>query len=278
MKINLTYDASVSGAPAGFTQTAQSVVDFFGVRFTVPIQVGLQIGWGTLVDSGLPANIVGASLASATSTTFSALRTALTANAISSNALAFVASIQGSDPSAGGSAVTSLANAMILGLKPPSSGVTGFCGIGSSKSWTFNTASGGALNVGTFDAWGTMAHEFSELLGRFRNGAAQGGTYYPLDLMSYTAAATRAWAGTTSGSYCSVNGGTTNLEFFNISASGDFGDYAGAHADCGNAFTSTDVSQPWTTVDDLVMDAMGYQLTTNPKNLAFSKGGLRGRF
>lgn len=275
MIINLTYDASVSGAPAGFQPTAQSVADFFAARFKVNFTIGLQLGWGTLGGVGLPGGILATTLSSETPTTFSALRTALTANALSANAQAFIASIQGADPTGGGAAVTSLSNAIILGLNAPG-GVNGFSGFGTGFSYTFNLVSGGSVTPGTFDMWGVMAHELSEALGRFRLGNVQGGKYYSLDLMSFTAPATRAWAGTTVGSYCSTNGGVTNLDFFNRNASFDFGDYAGARVDCANAVSSTGVSQPWTSVDDLVMDALGYEFTSNPSNVGKGLSGFSG--
>lgn len=259
MIINLTYDASVSGAPAGFQTTAQSVVDFFAAHFRVPVTVGVQMGWNTLTGAGLPGGVVGVSLSSATATTFSNLRTALGSNARSSNADKFVASLAGSDPTGGDAIVTSKCNHVVLGLSA-SGGVDGFCGFGSGNSYTFNTVSGGLVTPGTFDMWGVMAHEVSELLGRFRDGKALGaGQHYPLDLASYTAAATRAFAGTTGNSYFSVDGGITNLEFFNTNASFDFVDWAGAHVDCANAIGSTGTSQPWTAVDMTTMDILGYQ-------------------
>jgi hypothetical protein len=46
--INLTYDASVSGAPAGFTAAVDSAVAYYQANFDAPVTVNITIGWGSV--------------------------------------------------------------------------------------------------------------------------------------------------------------------------------------------------------------------------------------
>ena len=78
-----------------------------------------------------------------------------------------------------------------------------------------------------YDFFGTVAHEFSEIMGR-QVLDGDGSTFYePLDLFHYSAPGVRDFSGTTAG-YASINGGQTNLDSFNTNPNGDFGDWAGS--------------------------------------------------
>ena len=83
--------------------------------------------------------------------------------------------------------------------------------------------------AGAYDFIGVVEHEFTEDMGRIDLfGADIGGTansYSLLDLYHYTSPGVHTYTGTAT-NYFSVDGGTTNLDYFNTNPNGDLGDWA----------------------------------------------------
>jgi hypothetical protein len=90
-----------------------------------------------------------------------------------------------------------------------------------------NLSRGGPQDPNKFDLMGVTSHEIDEVLG-FGSGLNFGSSFPPLpqDLFRYSAPGVRSYTtSTTATSYLSIDGGTTNLTFFNQSGVGDYGDW-----------------------------------------------------
>src|SRR5207253_716430 len=117
---------------------------------------------------------------------------------------------------------------------------------------------------GTYDFIAVAQHEISEVMGRMALvGGSVGNTsngYSALDLFRYSGNGTRQLTpGQTA--YFSIDGGKTNLNNFNTTAGGDWGDWAAsAGNDSYNAFISSGSSFSVTGSDLTVMDAIGWDL------------------
>src|SRR5438874_1360375 len=58
---NLTFDSSVSNAPAGFTTAVDSVAQWFANELHGTTTINLNVGWGEVAGYALPSNALGAS-------------------------------------------------------------------------------------------------------------------------------------------------------------------------------------------------------------------------
>src|SRR6266851_7446289 len=59
--INVNYDSSVANAPAGFTTVVGQVVQYFESHFFDPVTININVGYGEVNGSSLPAGDIGAS-------------------------------------------------------------------------------------------------------------------------------------------------------------------------------------------------------------------------
>lgn len=165
------------------------------------------------------------------------------------------------------------AQAKALGLTPASSASDGTVTFASNQPFDFDRSDG--ITAGQYDFYGTVAHEFSEVMGRELNAignTAQFGLpngYFPLDLFKYTAVAgtvgragegtvERTFEGTVAG-YFSPDGGVTKGYEFNTHPDGDFGDWAqSVKADSFLAFSFTGLINAVSATDIEVMDVLGW--------------------
>jgi len=203
------------------------------------------------------AGALGQSMYSLASYTYSTLRSALVADSTTANDAAAVATLPSTNPTGNGTMWLSTAQAKALGLTSGSF-TDGSVGFSSGVAWDYNNSDG--VTAGSYDLFGTVMHEISEVLGRATyDGVSFNGTfaYNPLDLFHYSSSGVRTFSGTTPG-YFSIDGGVTNLNSFNTSSGADFGDWAGATVDAANAFGSPNVIMPFSTVDLTAMDAIGW--------------------
>ena len=144
----------------------------------------------------------------------------------------------------------------------PSDALDGTVQFADNPPFDYDRSDG--ITPGSYDFYGTVAHEFSEVMGRELNaignevqtGKPDG--YYPFDLFKFSAAGVRAFVGTTEG-YFSPDGGVTNLDGFNANAEDDFGDWASsAGNDSFRAFSASGVVNAVTPTDVVVMDVIGW--------------------
>jgi len=260
MIINVTYDSSVSSAPASFISTVNAVVQYFETEFVNPITINIDVGYGEVDGQLLGSGALGESITYLGSYSYSQIRTALSAGATSAADATAVASLPSSDPAAsGGSYWVATAEAKAMGLAGASGSLDGYVGFSSAPNiFDYNNADG--VTAGQYDFFGVVAHEISEVMGRFVMG---GSSYTPLSLFDYSAAGVRDMSGAQPG-YFSINGGSTNLDSFNSNAGGDLADWASsAGNDAFLAFAKSGVVLPVTPTDLTELDVMGWNLASS---------------
>ena len=267
LTINVDYDASVANAPAAFKTTVAAVVSFLESQFSTPITITIDVGYGEIDGSSLGSDL-GRSESIGANVSYQALRSALLARTATANEVAAAASLPVSDPTDGGSFYLADAEAEALGLSsgPGSSTPVGAIGISSTLPFTYGTTNGAAS--GTYDAFGVIEHEITEVMGRTEDLGGGVGIYTPLDLFRYSSPGVRDL--TPGRGYFSINGTTLLAQFNNPNANGgDAGDWASSVAnDSFDAFSTPGVANPISSTDLAVMDAIGFTpagvVTSNP--------------
>lgn len=265
--LNITYDSSVSSAPAGFKNAINYVAQTFDSYFTNPVDVNINVGWGEVAGQTLSANAVGESITNyySGSTIYNTIAQDLynTDSAASNSSTAHSAAqyIPATSPIKT-SMYISAANAKAIGAVANSTTTSdGSVGFDSSYAYSFNTT--GPTASGTYDFVGLAMHEISEVMGRtgFLPGSTSG-TYYqtPLDLFRYTSPGVLDTNSPGTANYFSVNGGSTSLNTFNTISGADYADWAGATPDAFNAFIgSPGTTEPFSVADLSVLNAIGWQ-------------------
>ena len=195
-------------------------------------------------------------------------------------------------------ALSTALNAMLTGTVAPSigSGQAPVININSNQTFGFTQPVSGQ-----FDLTGGLEHELDEVLGGGGAGSTLnsiGGSCVgtpsgffcnkdgPLDLYRYAAPGTPTFSATSENnpiSYLSVDGGVTNIVYFNQNQNGDMADFAGNLPDgaanqCGtvdaggvggeliqNAFNCTGPNEPYTSASpEFVMEeSIGWDPTTS---------------
>jgi hypothetical protein len=252
--INVTYDTSVSSAPAGFTADVTSVVQYFESHFNNPVTINIHVGYGEVGGTSLGSGALGSSQTYISTYSYSTICNALKADATSSAQFTAVANLPSSDPTGGASYYVATAEAKALGLNTSTTNLDGNVGFSSAYGFCYNNSAG--VPAGQYDFMGVVAHEISEVMGRLVPGTPY---YTPLGLFDYSAPGASNVAASQAG-YFSINGGTTNLNNFNSSAGGDLGDWAGsAGNDAFLAFGSGAV-MPVKSTDLTLMNVIGWNL------------------
>ena len=62
LTFNVTYDSSVSSAPAGFTTAFNNAIQFIASEYSDPITINMHVGWGEINGQGLSPGDLGQSL------------------------------------------------------------------------------------------------------------------------------------------------------------------------------------------------------------------------
>lgn len=263
LTINLTFDGTVAtqfGANAGNFQTAANKATLaFTSIFNDPINVNITM------SAVAGTSILGQSNSFIFAVPYTNLRNAVVADATSSDdalAIGATGSVVAADPNVGGTWWVTRAQRKALGLAADDLTNDGTCTFGAGFTYDYDPSNG--IGAGQIDMVGVMMHEISEVMGRI--GIALGtvggnaNSVTLLDNFSYSAAGTKA-LGNPVGNYFSINGGTTNLKVFNSVSGGDTRDWASGSDDSFNAFSSSGVVNPLTTVGIQSMDVIGYTLT-----------------
>ena len=199
MKFNLTYGPDIASAPDGFKATVEAVAAFFESTFTDPVTINVK------VERGLSGGLLGHSDYALTGPyTFAQITTALAHGPQSGSDAIAVANLPAVDPISGTHAyyMTS-AQAKALGLMGPSDALDGTVQFANNPPFDYDRSDG--ISPGSYDFYGSVAHEFSEVMGRELNaignevqtGEPHG--YYPFDLFKYSAAGVRSFVGTEHG-------------------------------------------------------------------------------
>lgn len=258
--INVSYDASVASAPAGFTTAIQQVVQYLESQYTDAVTINVAVGYGECAGYALGSGTLGESMSYLNGYSYSQIASALSADATTATDASAVASLSASSPLSGANYWVSTAEAKALGLMGASSSTDGFVGFSSSYPFTYDNTNGVA--AGTYDFFGTAVHEFTEVMGRMMfTGSTIGGlsnSYTPYDLFHYSAAGTRDFSASTPG-YFSVDGGKTSLGGLNTNSGGDAGDWGSSMGnDAFNAFSNSGVVNAVSSSDLASLDAIGW--------------------
>jgi hypothetical protein len=261
--IAINWDSSVSSAPAGFTSDVLTAVNYLETQFVDPVTITIDVGYNEIDGGGLGSGDLGESLTYLTSTSYASLLGAVKADATDATDASVVASLPATNPVSGGNDWVTSAQAKALGLVASNTSLDGYVGFGTSSLFTYgDTATTGTVASGTYDFFGTVVHEITEVMGRqMLTGETLGGlanSYSLLDLLHYSAPGTRDFSASTAG-YFSVNGGVTNLGQFNTLSGGDAGDWASSVSNNSfDAYATSGAINAVTTNDLTEIDAIGW--------------------
>jgi hypothetical protein len=228
--IAITWDASVSSAPAGFGSDIIAAVLYLESIFTDPVTININVGYGEVAGQPLSSTDIGENVSYFRSVSYSTLRAAVAEHATTATDASVFASLPVNSPINGATYWVSNAQAKALGLIPADgTELDASVGFVTASNFTFgDNANGGAVAPDTYDFFTTVAHELTEVMGRelFVGETFAGipDSYTLLDLLHYSSPGVRDLVQTTPG-YFSVNDGGTDLGDFNTMV-GDPGDWA----------------------------------------------------
>jgi hypothetical protein len=271
MNIVISYDQPTSTLPMGFTTVVSAVATFYGTQFSDNITFNLHVGYGEVHGSALGSGSLGQSFYFLNQYSYSQIRNALSADAISVDDTTGLGNVPAGDPIGGTHQYwVAQVQAKALGLLSDPTVIDQY--VGFSNTFTFDYDRSNGITAGQYDFYGTVAHEVAEVMGKnLLVGGTIGSTtnsYVPSDLFHYSASGVRDFSGTTPG-YFSIDGGATNLNNFNTNPSGDFGDWASsAGNDSWRAFSNSGVINAVTETDLRFLDVIGFDLAGAPSGFA----------
>ena len=259
MQINVNFDQAIASLPTGFVTAVNWVVSYLDTLFTNPVTLNIDVGYGEIAGSSLPAGALGASQAPYVPANYNTVKSALLAeNAPGASTLPPTSPVSGS-------LYVPQAEAKALGISS-SPALDGYVGFSNSVQWSYTpnvTPSAGAYYL-----VGTLEHEITELMGRVSLVDSQPNFYAAADLYRYTATGARSLTtgGTGSLAYFSVDGGHTLLRSWNNNPNnGDVGDWYGSGAsgpDMANDYSSSGVINGFSSVDLIEMQALGWTIAS----------------
>jgi hypothetical protein len=259
VQIDLSFDSSVDAAPAALVTTAEAAAAYLDTLISTSLTLTIDVGYGEV--AGLPVGSLGESEQfGVRSYSYQAIRAAMQTRTATPAEIAAAASLPAADPTGGGDFELSSAEAEALGLSPgPATGqAVGAIGLSSADAMTYSSSGGAAR--GTYDAFGVILHELTEVLGRTADvGIYEGaGVYSLLDLFRYSAPGVRDLS--PGAASFSPDGRTLTAQFNNSAVNGDdAGDWAASMVDDSfDASSNEGVANTLSPVDLTVMDVLGY--------------------
>ena len=270
MQINVSYDASVAGAPTGFLTAFNAAVQYFENLIQNPVTVNINVGWGEVQGIQLGFNAECENL----ETIENGYNYSQVAAALKAAGAPGAASLPSTDPTNGGQFQILSAQAKALGLIAPNAPTTdGWIGFNANANYDFDTNQNDPVSPGTYDFFGIAIHELSQVLGRQITDGA-GNQYMPMDLDHFSSAGVRDlnnWGG-----YFSVDNGATDFGNFNANAGwGDPGDWINQAANVFDTTTYPGEPMPLTTSDLTVMQSLGWNLSAEPALQPYTLNGTQ---
>jgi PEP-CTERM motif len=264
---DVTYDPSVSGAPAGFTSAFSDAIQMYQSTYTDPITINMNVGWGEIDGNPLnPGNLGQSRTNQPGNFTYSQVRSALISDAKSAADFQAVSTLGATDPTGGRAFRMSDAEAKALGLRAGNDpGIDGWVGFSNTATYTFDPNNRAV--AGEFDFIGVAEHEIAEVMGRYgmtQNGCGATLCDSPIDLFRYTSPGNFD-LNPENGSYFSIDSGNTNINTFNGTSGGDLSDWLGLTLDAFNHSLSRGQEEPFTAGDRTLMDVIGYDPAVVPE-------------
>ena len=158
--IDVSFDASVASAPAGFKTTVNDAVAYLESQLSTPITITIDVGYGEVAGEPLDGDDLGESTSEGIYVSYSDLRAALMSRTATSDEIAAAAGLPVTDPATGDAEYyLSYAEAEALGVSSgPGAGVAvGAIGLGNTAPFTYGTTN--AASGDTYDAFGVVEHE-----------------------------------------------------------------------------------------------------------------------
>jgi hypothetical protein len=264
---NVSYDASVGGAPAAFQSAFQDAISLYQSTYTDPITINIDVGWGEIDGNPLnPGNLGQSRTNQPGNFTYSQVRNALTSDAKSAADFQAISTLGATDPTGGRVFRMSDAEAKALGLRAADApGIDGWVGFNSTASYTLDPNNRAV--AGEYDFIGVAEHEIAEVMGRYgmtQNGCGATVCDSPIDLFRYTSPGNFD-LNPENGSYFSIDSGNTKINTFNGTGGGDLSDWLGLTPDAFNHSLSRGLEEPFTAGDEILMDAIGYDPAAVPE-------------
>ena len=265
LSINLTYDASVGSAPAGFLTAVGQAVNDLEAMIAAPATVNIRLGYGEIFNSAMSPGALGESGFFLDSFSYADALSALSAGPLTADQLRAYNTLPAIPPESG-TLWLNTAQERALGLMP-TNGIDFDGAVGFSSSVQFSFASGTTPPSNKFYFIGVAEHEITEVMGRFSllgSTLAGSASYSVMDLFRY-ASAGALQIGTGAPSYFSIDGGVTNLRSWNNFATGnhdDLGDWAqDATHDAFDDRSGPGVLNSISLVDRINMDVIGWDVS-----------------
>lgn len=272
MQIDVSYDSSVSNAPAGFVAAVNYVVNTFDGLFTNNVTINIDVGYGEINGQALAAGALGESYAPQYLTeSYLSVKNALQAlGAPGASALPSTSPLSGS---------VSLSQAEAQALKLTAAISTSYVGFSNSLPFSYTANATPASNQYYFI--GVVEHEITEDMGRVSLLDQQPSQYSPIDLFRFTSPGVHdlSTGGAGSTAYFSIDNGATNLGSWNNNpGNGDLADWypsgpaAGGH-DAFNDFSSPGVIDTLSSSDITLMQALGWTIQAAPTSTLIQTDG-----
>ncbi len=257
--INITYDATVASAPAGFKTAVAAAATYLQNEFTNVTTLNLTVGYGAVNGSSLSSANVGGSQTSYDIVSYNDLVAALTSHGTQPDQIAAIAGLPSTSPAGSAIFIVSNAQAKALGLAAAVNGINdGYIGISSANPMNWDPTNRAV--AGLYDAVGAIEHEITEVMGRTGSLAQNSGAYTALDLFRYTSPAVRDLL-PGAGSF-SIDGHTMLQSYNNPTTGGDPADWNPSVT--GDAFgnAALGVAGQVSAVDLREMNVIGWNRTS----------------
>jgi hypothetical protein len=259
MQINLTYDSSASGAPAGFVSAMNYCVQYLDNLITNNITVNIDVGWGEVAGQGITPGDDGEGGAEGLTLSYAQLKAALLAHSNSAADASAYANLPSADISGGAGFLVSAAEAKAWGLLAANGSETdGYVGFDSATDWNFSTTD---LAVsGEISFVSVALQELTHALGRSL-GLSAGDPMTVLNLFKYASDGDIQTQVGGAG-YFSVNGGASNLG--NFATSSDYSDWSSTVAnDAFDAYFSPGTAYTISATDITLLNVLGYSVNSS---------------